>query len=112
MVFADIPVTEPLQHYKEFMYELGKLKQELEREREMRRKLESRLSRQSRKIKELKLSKTSKEETLKNPPIRLRLETVTKGNYISTLSEYEICHIRNSVEYLPLLCKYMCTRYI
>ena len=69
------------------MYEMVKLRQELETERRMRRKLESKVSCQSQTIKELKVKTLSIEDTLKNPPIRLDVEAVTTGKYISTQGE-------------------------
>jgi len=67
------------------MNELMKLRQELETERGMRRKLENKISRQSKKIKELKVKTPSQEDTLKTPPIQLKIEAVT------TLGESKVC---------------------
>jgi len=75
------------------MYELVKLRQELETEREMRQKLESKVSRQSQTIKKLKVKTPSKENTLKNPSIRLEIGAGTKGKYISAVGEFKVCEI-------------------
>jgi len=73
------------------MYELVKLRQELEAERGKTHILESKISRQSQKIKNLKVKTHSKQDTLKTPPIRLKIEAVTKGKYISSLGEFKVC---------------------
>src|SRR6218665_264439 len=84
LVFSDKPITDQQNFYKEVMYELMMLRKELETEQGMRQMLES-------KVKELEVKTPSRNDTLKSPPIRLEIEAVPKGNYISALGEFKVC---------------------